>query len=210
MAGENHGTGRLIAVDGTRGKDVVSAAEAVAERLRAQDVACGISRWDASGLFADLIAADPAATALGKISPRTLALIYAADLVFRIRWEIAPVLTSGGIVIAAPYVDSAVAVGVSAGLPEAWLREIFRFAPAPTTLARAPERKTTKGWRRKTGRGYPEFCAALLSNTAAGLKRRKARKAAVAWLAENAKDKTTELSKRGVAELVQHLARERA
>ena len=43
---------------------------------------------------------------------RTLALVYAADLAFRLRWEIRPVLDAGGVVVASPYVETAVAFGV--------------------------------------------------------------------------------------------------
>ena len=34
---------------------------------------------------------------------------------FRLRWEIRPVLEAGGVVIAAPYVETAVAFGAAAG-----------------------------------------------------------------------------------------------
>ena len=47
--------GRLIAVDASRSRDVAAEAEAIATRLRARGVPCGISRWDASGLFGDLL-----------------------------------------------------------------------------------------------------------------------------------------------------------
>ena len=50
---------------------------------------------------------------------------------FRLRWEIQPAAGGGRVVIAAPYVHTAVGVGVGLGLPEAWLREVLRFAPAP-------------------------------------------------------------------------------
>lgn len=205
MAGENERPGRLIAIDGSRGKDVAAAAEALAAALRKRDLPCGISRWDASGLFADLTAADPSLAAHRSVSPRTITLIYAADLVFRLRWEIAPVLASGGIVIAAPYLDTAVAVGIAAGLSEKWVREILRFAPPATINTLARERKTGRGWARKPRRGYAEFSAALLGAAPPGLRRRRARQAAMAWLAEHAGREVPELSKRGIAELVKTL-----
>jgi hypothetical protein len=207
MAGENQRPGRLIAIDGSRGRDVVAAAEAVADGLRKRDMPCGISRWDASGLFADLMAAERAPDALGSVSARTLTLVYAADLVFRIRWEIAPVLASGGIVIAAPYVETAVAVGVAAGLPERWVREVLRFAPPAAVSALARERRTRRGWPKKPGRGYAEFSATLLAAAPPGLRRRKARKTAMAWLAEHAGKEVTELNRRGITELVKSLGR---
>ena len=120
--------GHLVAVDGSRGKDVSSAADALAERLRRLGVECVISRWDASGLFGELAQAGRPGR---LVSPRTLSLVYAADLAFRLRWEIRPALAEGQTVVAAPYVETAVAFGRAAGVPMGWLVNLFRFAPRP-------------------------------------------------------------------------------
>ena len=127
MAAQVQQRGALIAIDGTRGKDLRAAAAALFEALKTRHGECAISRFDASGLFGELAAGqgDP------HISARTLTLVYAADLAFRLRWEIRPVLESGGIVIAAPYTETAVAWGAAAGLDEDWIRELLRFAPKP-------------------------------------------------------------------------------
>jgi hypothetical protein len=113
---------RLIAVDG------VEAATVLAEARRALGSASGggISQWDASGVFQDLIVAQGD---VGAPSPRTLLLLYAADLAFRLRWEIRPALAEGHTVVAAPYVETACAFGRAAGLPAGWLANLFRFAP---------------------------------------------------------------------------------
>lgn len=184
MADETPGTGRLIAVDGSRGTDVAAEARALADRLRQRGVPCGISRWDASGLFADLLLAEPEEIVM---SPGMLTLLYAADLVFRLRWEIQPALAEGQVVIAAPYVHSATAVGVGLGLEEAWTREILRFAPAPDVVRFARERKPARGWRARPDRGYAEFCATVLGAVPPGLKRRKSRASAMDWLADAAR-----------------------
>src|SRR4029453_19438456 len=84
--------------------------------------------WDASGLFEQLVIAEADA---GLPSPRTLLLLYAADLAFRLRWEIEPTLAEGKTVVAAPYVDTAVAFGRAAGLAGGWLTSLFSFAPTP-------------------------------------------------------------------------------
>jgi hypothetical protein len=89
----------------------------------------GISHWDASGLFEELTIADESA---GRPSVRTLLLLYAADLAFRVRWEIGPALAARRSVVAAPYVDTAVAFGRAAGLRGGWLKNLFRFAPVPS------------------------------------------------------------------------------
>ena len=84
--------------------------------------------WDASGIFDDLAAAKADA---GAASARTLLLLYAADLAFRLRWEIRPAIAEGRLVVAAPYVATAVAFGRAAGLRGGWLNDLFRFAPRP-------------------------------------------------------------------------------
>src|SRR5207244_10549402 len=103
---------------------LAAAGAAVASRSRT-----GISRWDASGVFQDLAVADAAA---GAPSARTLLLLYAADLAFRLRWQIRPALAEGRTVVAAPYIDTATAFGRAAGLKAGWLTDLFRFAPPPT------------------------------------------------------------------------------
>ena len=95
---------KLIAVDGADAAAVAKAARqalAAAGRQRG-----GISWWDASGLFEQLVIAEADA---GMPSPRTLLLLYAADLAFRLRWEIEPTLAEGKTVVAAPYVETAIA-----------------------------------------------------------------------------------------------------
>jgi hypothetical protein len=116
---------RLIAVDGVDAQIVVAAAR----RLLGSSGQGGISHWDASGVFQELAVADGLA---GAPSPRTLLLLYAADLAFRLRWEIRPALAEGHTVVAAPYVDTAVAFGRAAGVPVGWLDNLFRFAPCAT------------------------------------------------------------------------------
>ena len=116
---------RLVSVDGVDASAVIAAARRAIDR-RGRG---GVSHWDASGIFQDLCVADAAA---GAPSARTLLLLYAADLAFRLRWEIRPALAEGRTVVAAPYVETAVAFGRAAGLPAAWLRNLFRFAPRPT------------------------------------------------------------------------------
>ena len=119
--------GRLIAVDGINGTAVLAAAkEALAESDRTRRG--GISRWDASGVFEELTVADANA---GAPSARTLLLLYAADLAFRLRWEVRPALAEGRAIVAAPYVDTAVAFGRAAGIPGPWLTNLFQFAPRP-------------------------------------------------------------------------------
>jgi hypothetical protein len=113
---------RLIAVDGVDPAAVLAEARAVL----GHPPSGGISRWDASGVFEELAVAESAA---GSPSARTLLLLYAADLAFRLRWQIRPALAEGRTVVAAPYVTTAWAFGRAAGLNSSWLMNLFRFAP---------------------------------------------------------------------------------
>ena len=155
--------GRLVAVDGIGFAAIRAAArQAVARAPRRAHAA--ISWWDASGSFGELAVAD---TSAGVPSARTLLLLYAADLVFRLRWEIRPALAEGRIVVAAPYVETAAAFGRAAGIPDDWVADLFEFAPKPdTTLTVRAESK---------GRGVKGFveisCGYLLAGG-----RRNARK----------------------------------
>ena len=112
----------LIAVDGVDPAAVLTDARAALGHPSGG----GISKWDASGVFQELAVADKAA---GAPSARTLLLLYAADLAFRLRWQIRPALAEGRTVVAAPYIDTALAFGRAAGLKPAWLANLFRFAP---------------------------------------------------------------------------------
>ncbi len=197
MADQVKHQGRLIAIDGSRGKDTAAAAAAVVEALRAEGIACAISRFDASGLFTELAAA---ARGDRNISTRTLTLVYAADLAFRLRWEIRPVLEAGGVVVAAPYLETAVAFGAACGLPEAWTRELLSFAPKANVCGRAEERKPDRGWKARTDRGYAEHCAAMLAPSAPALASKRARREAMALLDKPRGRKVHRLSAKGVAQ----------
>jgi len=121
------------------------------------------------------------------MSARSLSLVYAADLAFRLRWEIKPILEVGGIVIAASYIDTAVAFGEGAGLAGNWLRELLRFAPAADGHARAVERKLDRPWKRRLDRGYAEYCGAILSGSESKAASKAARKKMIAAL-DSARD----------------------
>jgi thymidylate kinase len=151
--------GRLIAVEGHCGPAVAAAARSLARELRGT-TGCGVSAWDASGIFTELAAAE---AGIAGPSARTLTLLYAADLAFRLRWHIAPALEAGESVVAAPYIESAKALSVAAGLPRRWLDELFAFAPKPHICYRVNARQL----RERSGQriGYSEwFTSALVAN----------------------------------------------
>jgi hypothetical protein len=155
------GRGRLVAVEAARGQDAERGAEAVRAALARprHGVRAGISHWDASGTFYELRLAGRKAVVL---SPRTLLLLYASDLAFRLRWEIEPAIASGQVVIAVQYVETAIAFGETAGLPRAWIAELLRFAPRPDVCLHVADPKHGAGWKRAALGGFPEFGAMAL------------------------------------------------
>ena len=187
--------GHLIAIDGSRGKDVSAAADALAARLRRGGVESVISRWDASGLFGELAQAGRPG---GQVSPRTLSLVYAADLAFRLRWEIRTTVETGGVVIAAPYVETAAAFASACGLPGGWLRDLLRFAPAAHVRGIVRERKGDRGWKPRLDRGYCEYGAALFEEATADFKSKQARQAMIKVLAAERGRKVFQLSGKGI------------
>jgi thymidylate kinase len=191
------GKGRLIVVEGTRGHDVRDAAAALWRRFEAREVHGGVSNWDASGIFSDLRVEKRKHLSL---SPRTLVLLYAADLVFRLRWQIRPALDQGQVVIAAPYVDTAVAFGVAGGLPGPWLTKLFAFAPTPDACYRIKEREKASRTKAKPLDGYAEFCAAILADDAAPAGPSELHRRMAAYLEEEEpKNRCPRLTKRVIA-----------
>ena len=128
--------GRLITAEGVTVRGVQTATWRLLAQLRTQGTDGGVSRWDASGIFSELRAASPGFTAT---TPRALVLLYAADLAFRLKQEILPALEEGTTLVAAPYVETAIAFGKAAGLPKHWLIRVFRFAPRADACHRIPE-----------------------------------------------------------------------
>jgi hypothetical protein len=169
--------GRLIAIDGSG--PMLPPAKDVARILAQASIPRGVSPWDASGIFTELAAAHPD---VEPPSARTLTLLYAADLAFRLRWQILPALEEGRSVIAAPYVHTAKALGHAAGIPRKWLDDLFRFVPRPDASYHAPRPRQGDGGQgqdapRANSTGYVEcFAAALLRGgaplDAAALKKR--------------------------------------
>jgi thymidylate kinase len=161
-----HARAVLVSVDGVNGTAVKTAARAaLAEIGRARRG--GVSAWDASGLFGELAVANEDA---GLPSARTLLLLFAADLAFRLRWEIGPALAEGKVVVAAPYIDTAVAFGRAAGISGAWLTNLFDFAPRPgdRRYVDAPPARAVS-----EREGFVEFCCDQAAGLALALTRQQ-------------------------------------
>lgn len=159
MARKQDARPQLIALEGTRGTDLRKATRTIRQRLSSRKIKEGVSWWDASGVFFEV--------GLGKrkhrtASPRTLLLLYAADLAFRLRWEIRPALEAGQSVVAAPYLDTAFAFGRACGLPRDWMTSLFSFAPAPDESYFVLERRKSTGWKANARDGFAEFSSAVV------------------------------------------------
>lgn len=116
----------LIAIDGVNGIAVDAAARGLAAERGGRHAV--ISTWNASRIFGELRLAEAGGT---RPSARTLVLLYAADLAYRLRWDVRPALEQGRTVIVAPYVSTALAFGRAAGLEASSLHGVFAFAPEP-------------------------------------------------------------------------------
>jgi len=152
----------LVAVEAVRGRDAERGASQVRNALlrKWDNAGAGISHWDASGTFFELLLGGRKNLVL---SPRTLLLLYASDLAFRLRWEIRPAIAAGQIVIAASYTETAIAFGEAAGLPRKWIVKLFRYAPPPDLCLHVKDAKDGAPWKPRAMDGFPEFGAAALS-----------------------------------------------
>src|SRR5438105_3510821 len=147
-------TGPLISLDVIEGRDALPAAKKI---LKSKPPGGGISTWDASSIFFEMNNLE----VNDKPSPRTLVLLYAADLFFRLRWEIIPALEEGKCVVAVPYVETGHAFGAAAGLPKKWLNEVFRFAPKANACFRVNGPAEPKLGAATSG--FVEFCSSILN-----------------------------------------------
>jgi hypothetical protein len=147
-------SGQLLSLDIVEGREAVTAAKKL---LKSQMLEGGISLWDASSIFFEMNNLE----VNDKPSPRTLILLYAADLFFRLRWEITPALEEGKCVVAVPYIETAYAFANVAGLPKKWVTEVFRFAPKPSASFRVNRPASAK--LGPPTAGFVEFCSSILN-----------------------------------------------
>ena len=122
MALKMPASGQLLSLDVIEGLGAIAAAKRL---LKTHAAGGAFSTWDASSIFFEMHGLEVS----DRPSPRTLVLLYAADLFYRLKWEIIPALEEGKCVVATPYLETGFAFGAVAGLPKRWIAEVFRFAP---------------------------------------------------------------------------------
>jgi len=175
-------SGRLIALDGAGGEFLAEEAQRLSRLLGGN---AAWSNFDASNTFHEL--GMTKAKTLTP-TPRVLILLYVSDLLFRLRWEIEPAMQEGRTVVAAPYVQTAIAFGLAAGLSKEWLDQLFNFAPAASQTFRLKEKKKPKGkkddWKRGDLEiaGFVEFCSATLAKNFPGWDSGEVRTSMIAYL----------------------------
>jgi hypothetical protein len=113
-------------------------------------------------------------------------------------------------VIAAPYIDTAVAFGAVCDLDAEWLRLLMRFAPAPDLRGVAQERKIDQPWKRRADRGYAEYAALMLDATARKRASKAARRRMMELLDRARSRKVFHLSNKGIGLLQKALTDSRA
>lgn len=165
MAKKKPDQGRLIALEGLHDLQLQRAGKRLLRQLSSKDTAGGVSQWDASGLFFQL----GRSTSPDVPSPKTLLMLYAADLAFRLRWEIAPLLAEGKNVVAAPYVETAVAFGRAVGVEMEWMDQLFEFAPAADQSFRLNSPVST-------AKGFPARCFQILAGASSHWKAKAGQK----------------------------------
>ena len=146
-------SGQLLSLDVIDGSDSIPAAKKL---LKSRTGQTGISNWDASSIFFEMHGLDVDE----RPSPRTLVFLYAADMSFRLRWEIMPALQEGKCVVAVPYIETRFALGAIAGLPRKWLSEVFRFAPKAQETYRVNGPPSARIASPTTG--FIEFCSSVM------------------------------------------------
>ena len=147
-------SGQLLSLDIVEGRHALSAAKKL---LKSKSMPGGISTWDASGIFFEMNNLE----VNDRPSPRTLVLLYSADLFFRLRWEIIPALEEGKCVVAVPYVETGFAFGALAGIPKKWLTEVFRFAPKANESFQVHGSASAR--LGDATAGFVEFCSDVLN-----------------------------------------------
>ena len=121
--------GRLFIVEGIDGSGKSTQLTLLAQWLKSEGHPVVFTEWNSSAIV-------KSTTSRGKrrklLTPLTFSLIHATDFSDRVEREIIPSLKAGAIVLADRYVYTAFARDVVRGMDPAWVRSLYRFAPAPT------------------------------------------------------------------------------
>ncbi len=124
-----HGeAGRLLVFEGLDGSGKSTQARLVAKWLGARGYRVFFTEWNSSELVSDTIRRGKKK---GLLTPTTFSLLHATDFADRFERHILPPLRAGYIVICDRYSYTAFVRDAARGCDPAWVRNLYRFAPAP-------------------------------------------------------------------------------
>ena len=135
--GQHRFPGKLFVVEGTDGSGKSTQLALLYQWLKAEGHHVFFSEWNSSPLVKDTTRR---AKKKHLFTPTTFSLLHATDFADRTERDIIPPLKAGAIVLADRYIYTAFARDVARGCDRAWVREVYRFAVAPTVafFFRAP------------------------------------------------------------------------
>lgn len=120
--------GRLIAIEGTDAAGRSTQIALLREWLETQGYGVLHTGQTRGRLAGNGLRKAKRGTTLGQL---TLDLFYATDFADRLENEVLPALRAGFVVLTDRYVSSVLARSVVRGMDEAWLRDVYAFAPHP-------------------------------------------------------------------------------
>ncbi len=120
--------GRLIAIEGTDAAGRSTQIALLREWLETQGYGVLHTGQTRGRLAGNGLRKAKRGTTLGQL---TLDLFYATDFADRLENEVLPALRAGFVVLTDRYVSSVLARSVVRGMDEAWLRDVYSFAPQP-------------------------------------------------------------------------------
>ncbi len=124
--------GRFIVLEGIDGAGTTTQAEALGQKLEARGFSVHITREPSEGPVGRVLRQALTGTLLpgGKLSGRSLALLFAADRADHLEREVLPAVARGEVVICDRYLLSSLAYQ-GASLPMRWVEEINSGARMP-------------------------------------------------------------------------------
>jgi dTMP kinase len=120
--------GRLIVVEGLDGSGKSTQLELLKEHLESQGLKVVVTSWNSSDLLSETV---KKAKREQTLTPRTFALLNAADFADRVEKIIKPALKEGAIVLADRWYYTALARDAVRGNDPAWLRSLYKDSLRP-------------------------------------------------------------------------------
>ena len=124
----------FIVIDGIDGCGKSTQVKLLADALKRKGVAVVTSKWKDSEYVQKLFIGDLLSRfqdGTVRIPPEARTFLLAADISNRLESSIKPAIAGGETVIGDRYIYKVIAQGVARGLEEAWLWDLFSFAPEP-------------------------------------------------------------------------------